>query len=169
LSDLGVQLPAEQVSFYCVLGGVPFYYVLLEKLEDRSFEGAMNSLFFDVGSQLKEEGENVLRQEFGNAYAKYYAVLEAISVGYVSMNEISQKVGVRSTTLAKYLRALQHDFKIVERIVPFGEKPARSKKGLYFIVDNMLAFWFSEVYGKLSTPLKDELSSVISKRFEMLC
>jgi len=169
LSDFGVSLPSEQVSFYCVFGGVPFYYVLLEKLENRSFESGVNSLFFDVGAQLKEEGENVLRQEFGNAYAKYYAVLEAISAGYVSMNEISQKVGVRSTTLTKYLWALMHDFKIVERIVPFGEKPARSKKGLYFIVDNTLAFWFSEVYGKLSAPRREELSSFISKRFEILC
>ena len=85
------------------------------------------------------------------------------------MNEISQKVGVRSTTLTKYLKAFMHDFKIVERIVPFGEKLARSKKGLYFIVDNTLAFWFSEVYGKLTTPLKEELTSFIGKRFEMLC
>jgi AAA+ ATPase superfamily predicted ATPase len=169
LSDFGVLLSTEQVSFYCVFGGVPFYYVLLEKLENRSFENAVNALFFDVGAQLREEGENVLRQEFGNAYAKYYAILEAISAGYVSMNEISQKVGVRSTTLTKYFKALQHDFKIVERIVPFGEKPARSKKGLYFIRDNTLAFWFSAVYGKPSAPSKDEVSSFIGKRFEILC
>jgi AAA+ ATPase superfamily predicted ATPase len=169
LTDFGVLLPTQQVSFYCVLGGVPFYYVLVEKLENRSFENALNSLFFDVGAQLKEEGENILRQEFGNAYAKYYAILEAISAGYVSMNEISLKVGIRSTTLSKYLKSLQHDFKIVERIVPFGEKPARSKKGLYVIQDNTLAFWFSEVYGKPSVPSKEQLSVFIGKRFEILC
>ena len=169
LTDFGVISASEQASFYCVFGGVPFYYVLLEKLEDRSFVNAVHSLFFDVGAQLKEEGENVLRQEFGNAYAKYYAILEAISAGYVSMNEISQKVGVRSTTLTKYMKALQHDFKIVERIVPFGENPARSKKGLYFIRDNTLAFWFSAVYGKPSAPSKDEYSSFIGRRFEILC
>ena len=169
LTDFGVLLPTQQVSFYCVFGGVPFYYVLVEKLENRSFENALNSLFFDVGAQLKEEGENILRQEFGNAYAKYYAILEAISAGYVSMNEISLKVGIRSTTLTKYLKSLQHDFKIVERIVPFGEKPARSKKGLYVIQDNTLAFWFSEVYGKPSVPSKEQLSVFIGKRFEILC
>jgi len=169
LSDFGVLSPEEQVSFYCVFGGVPFYYVLLEKLECCSFENAVNALFFDVGAQLKEEGENVLRQEFGNAYVKYYAILEAINAGYVSLNEISQRVGVRSTTLTKYLRALQQDFKIVERIVPFGEKLARSKKGLYFIKDNTLAFWFSKVFGKPKAPGKEEFSSFIGKRFEGLC
>lgn len=169
LNDFGVSSPEEQVTFYCVFGGVPFYYVLLEKLANRSFESAVNALFFDVGAQLREEGENVLRQEFGNAYAKYYAILEAVSAGYVSLNEISQKVGVRSTTLTKYLRALQQDFKIVERIVPYGQKLAISKKGLYFIQDNTLAFWFSKVYGKLSMPSKEEFSSFIGKRFECLC
>lgn len=169
LEDLGVHSAEEQISFYCVFGGIPFYYVLIEKLENRCFENAVNAMFFDVGAQLKEEGENVLRQEFGNAYAKYYAILEAISAGYVSLNEISQKIGVQATTLTKYMRALVYDFKIVQRIVPYGEKPARSKKGLYFIEDNTLAFWFSKVYGKPSTPSKLEFSEFIGKRFEGLC
>jgi hypothetical protein len=169
LNEFGVTVPSEQISFFCLFGGIPYYYMLLEKNEHRSFEKVVNSLFFDVGAQLREEGENILRQEFGNAYAKYYAILEAIHAGHVSMNKISQEVGIRSTTLAKYMKSLQHDFKIVGRIVPFGENPLRSKKGLYVIEDNMLAFWFSAVYGKRSPPTKDEYSFFISRRFEMLC
>lgn len=169
LADFGVKSALEQIRFYCVFGGVPFYYVLIEKVDNRVFEDVVNALFFDVGAQLKEEGENVLRQEFGNAYVKYYAVLEAISAGYVSLNEISQKLGIRSTTLSKYLRALQQDYKLVERIVPYGEKPVRSKRGLYFVKDNTLSFWFSLVYGKTVVPSKQELDLFISKRFERLC
>jgi AAA+ ATPase superfamily predicted ATPase len=169
LNDLGITKPSEQISFYCIFGGIPYYYMLLEKLEARSFKSAVESLFFDVGAQLKDEGESILRQEFGNAYVKYYAILEAIHAGYVSMHELSQKVGVRSTTLAKYIHALQHDFRIIERMVPFGENPLRSKKGLYFIQDNTLAFWFSNVYGKQTPPTQDELNLFISKRFEILC
>jgi uncharacterized protein len=169
LSDFGITSKVEQVSYYCVFGGIPFYYVLVEKLGNRSFIEAVNALFFDVGAQLKEEGENVLRQEFGNAYAKYYAILEAISAGYVSLNEISQKVGVRSTTLIKYLRALQQDFKIVERVVPYGEGMVRSKRGLYFLKDNALSFWFSNVYGRTVVPSREMLDGFISKRFENFC
>ena len=169
LNDLGISAPSEQISFYCVFGGVPYYYMLLEKLKDRSFKNAVESLFFDVGAQLKDEGESILRQEFGNAYAKYYAILEAIHAGHVSMNEISQEVGVRSTTLSKYMKTLQHDFRIIERSVPFGENPLRSKKGLYFIQDNTLAFWFSRVYGKRTSPTQDEFNLFISRRFEILC
>lgn len=85
------------------------------------------------------------------------------------MNEISQKLGVRSTTLMKYVKALQQNFKLVERVVPFGQAPARSKKGLYSIIDNTLAFWFAYVYGKRAPPSKDELNAFLGRRFELLC
>lgn len=169
LNDLDVLAPAEQIGFFCVFGGVPYYYLLLEKRGNRELSAALDAFFFEEGAQLREEGENILRQEFGNAYAKYYALLEAIQGGFVSMNELSQKLGVRSTTLTKYMKALQHDFKLVERMVPFGENPARSKKGIYFICDNTLAFWFSLVYGKRAKPSEEELNIFLSRRFELLC
>jgi len=169
LKEFGISTSSQHISFYCVFGGIPYYYLLIEKLEDRSFHSVVKSLFFDVGAQLRDEGESILRQEFGNAYAKYYAILEAIHAGHVSMNEISQEVGIRSTTLTKYMKALQQDFRIIGRIVPFGENPLRSKKGLYFIQDNTMAFWFSRVYGKRTSPTVEEENFLISKRFELLC
>lgn len=169
LNDLGLSKPKEHIAHYCIFGGVPYYYLLLEKQGTKQLESSINALFFDEGAQLKEEGENVLKQEFGNAYAKYYAVLEAIYSGHVSMNEISQKLGVRSTTLMKYVKALQQDFKLIGRVVPFGAAPAKSKKGLYFIIDNTLAFWFAHVYGKRTPPSKDELSTFLGRRFELFC
>ncbi len=169
LNDLGLSKPKEQIAHYCIFGGVPYYYLLLEKQGTERLESSINALFFDEGAQLKEEGENVLKQEFGNAYAKYYAVLEAIYSGHVSMNEISQKLGVRSTTLMKYVKALQQDFKLIGRVVPFGAAPAKSKKGLYFIIDNTLAFWFAHVYGKRAPPSKEELSTFLGRRFELFC
>jgi len=169
LEDFGISSPSEAISFFCVFGGVPYYYLLLERQGKSSFDSAVGGLFFDIGAQLRDEGENVLRQEFGNAYGKYYAILDAINSGYASMNEISQKLGLRSTTLAKYLSSLQKDFRLVERIVPFGENPARSKKGTYFITDNALAFWFGLVYGRNAVPSRDALCSFIGRRFEFLC
>jgi hypothetical protein len=47
--------------------------------------------------------------------------------------------------LSKHLLALQNDFKLVRREVPFGQSPCRSKKGAYVLADNLLAFWFSLV------------------------
>lgn len=169
LDDMGVKEPEEKIRFFCVFGGIPYYYVLVEKGEEKRFDDAIRSLFFDAGAQLREEGENVLKQEFGGAYSKYYAILEAIHGGYVSMAEISQKLGMRSTTLAKYMKALQKEFRMVERTVPFGQNPLKSKKGLYSISDNTIAFWFSLVYGRRSPPTKEELSAFLGRRFELLC
>ena len=169
LSDIEIKDPKEQISYYCIFGGVPYYYMLLEKTGKNSFASTIDALFFNAGAQLREEGENILRQEFGNAYAKYYAILEAIHSGHVTMNEISQNVGITQTTLAKYIKKLQSDYKLVYREVPFGENRLRSKKGLYFIKDNMLSFWFSSIYGKSAAPSIEELNRFVSRRFELLC
>jgi len=85
------------------------------------------------------------------------------------MNEISQKLGIRSTTLAKYMKALQQEFKLVRREVPFGQSPARSKKGLYLISDDTLACWFALVYGKQSRPSQEEMNRFLGRRFELFC
>jgi len=53
--------------------------------------------------------------------------------------------------------------------VPYGQSPGRSKKGLYKLEDNTLAFWFSLVYGKQTAPDQQAVDFFISKRFETLC
>jgi AAA+ ATPase superfamily predicted ATPase len=163
--DLGVKA-TEKVSNYCILGGVPYYYELLTK---RRSEDAVNNLFFDVAAPLKEEGQNILRQEFGAAYKKYFSIIEAIGAGIVSGSEIANRLGVSQTTLSKYVMSLQRDFQLVERTVPLGQNPQRSKKGVYSIKDNTIAFWFHNVYGKLAPPNEEELNEFISRRFEMFC
>jgi uncharacterized protein len=163
--DLGVGA-TEKVSNYCILGGVPFYYELLDK---RGGKNMVNSLFFDVAAPLKEEGQNVLRQEFGAAYKKYFSIIEAIGAGVVSGSEIANRLGVSQTTLSKYILSLQRDFQLVERSVPFGQNPQRSKKGIYSIKDNTIAFWFAHVYGKPEPPKEEALNEFVSKRFEMFC
>jgi AAA+ ATPase superfamily predicted ATPase len=163
--DLGFKA-TEKVTNYCILGGVPYYYELLTK---RGPEEAVNNLFFDVAAPLKEEGQNVLRQEFGGAYKKYFSIIEAIGAGIVSGSEIANRLGVSQTTLSKYVMSLQRDFQLVERIVPFGQNPQRSKKGVYSIKDNTIAFWFNNVYGKLAPPSEEELNEFVSRRFEMFC
>jgi AAA+ ATPase superfamily predicted ATPase len=163
--DLGFKA-TEKVTNYCVLGGVPYYYELLTK---RGPEEAVNNLFFDVAAPLREEGQNILRQEFGGAYKKYFSIIEAIGAGIVSGSEIANRLGLSQTTLSKYVISLQRDFQLVERLVPFGQNPQRSKKGVYSIKDNTIAFWFKNVYGKLAPPSEEELNEFISRRFEMFC
>jgi AAA+ ATPase superfamily predicted ATPase len=163
--DLGFKA-TEKVTNYCILGGVPYYYELLTK---RGSEEAVNNLFFNVAAPLKEEGQNILRQEFGGAYKKYFSILEAIGAGIVSGSEIANRLGVSQTTLSKYVMSLQRDFQLVERLVPFDQNPQRSKKGVYSIKDNTIAFWFNNVYGKQAPPSEEELNEFVSRRFEVFC
>lgn len=163
--DLGVKT-TEKVSNYCILGGVPYYYELLTK---RGTAEVVNTLFFDVAAPLREEGQNILRQEFGASYKKYFSIIDAIGAGIVSGSEIANRLGVSQTTLSKYVISLQRDFQLVERTVPFGRNPQRSKKGVYSIKDNTIAFWFNKVYGKLATPSEEQLNEFISRRFEIFC
>lgn len=143
--------------------------VLLRTLGKRGTKNVVNDLFFDVAATLKEEGQNILKQEFGIAYKKHFSIIEAIGAGLVSQSEIANRIGVSQTTLSKYLMALQRDFKLVERTVPFDQNPKRSKKGVYSIKDNLIAFWFTNVYGKTRQPSEKELNEFVSRRFEPLC
>jgi AAA+ ATPase superfamily predicted ATPase len=163
--ELGVTDPAQMIANYCIFGGIPYYYEVMAK------QGGSSSavdLFFDVGP-LREEGQDVLRQEFGGTYKKYFSILEAIGHGFASAGEIGNRIGIRQTTLSKYLIALQNDFKLVRREVPFGQNPYRSKKGAYVLADNLLAFWFSLVRGRDRAPRQGDLDSFIGRRFELLC
>jgi hypothetical protein len=163
--DLGVNDSVQYITNYCILGGIAFYYELLET--NQTLNSAQD-LFFGLGP-LNEEGQDILRQEFGSAYKTYFSILQAIGSGMCSPAEISSKLGLQSTTLSKYIFALRYDFKLIEKIVSFGQNPTRSKKGIYVIKDNLLSFWFSFVYGKFQAPQKGELNSFIGRRFEFLC
>jgi len=165
-TDLGIGA-IDKIKNYCILGGIPYYYELLEKRTNR--DDVVYDFFFDVAAPLKEEGQNVLRQEFGAAYKKYFSIIEAIGAGVVSGSEIANRLGVAQTTLSKYIVALQRDFQLVERSVPFGQNLQRSKKGVYSIKDNTIAFWFTNVYGKIEPPNNDTLNEFISRRFEVFC
>ena len=164
-NEAGILGPEQQITNHCLFGGIPHYYEVIEKYGQTDHA---EKLFFGVGP-LREEGQNLLRQEFGAAYKKYFSILEAISAGDVSSGEIANQLGIRQTTLSKYMQTLQNDFKLIERSVPFGQNPAKSKKGTYKIRDNLLSFWFTHVYGKTQSPQPDALNAFVGKRFENLC
>lgn len=56
----------------------------------------------------------------------------------------------KQTNLPRYLSVLT-ELDLIEREVPVTEKnPERSKRGLYFIKDNFISFWFKFVYPNIS-------------------
>ncbi len=82
----------------------------------------------------------LLHQEL-NEPALYTSILDAIASGAPTPRQISDRSGVAPSSVGRYPQTLE-SLGIVERRIPFGEKPIRSRKGLYRIRDPFHAFWY---------------------------
>lgn len=128
----------DRVHYYAALGGTPYY---LQQIDDSlSFAENIENLCFDMSGILYEEPLMLLRQELREP-AIYNSLLETISSGKTKVTEIAGQVKIESTTVIKYLKVLE-SLGLIERSTPFGEKPFRSKKGLWKIKDPFFDYWY---------------------------
>lgn len=130
--------PKQLVELYATFGGTPYYLAQIDPGE--SYERNIARLMFDKDGMLYEEPLMLLRQELREP-AAYNSVLSAIAAGATEPSRIADAAGVEQRSIGKYLRVLI-GLGLVERSVPFGENPARSKRGLYSIADPFFAFWY---------------------------
>ena len=96
-----------------------------------------------------EENEQDNRNTFKNVVAEIgscFSVLKTIAAGNRKLSKIATVMNVKQTSLSKYLSVLS-ELDLIEREVPITEEnPEKSKKGLYFIKDNFIKFWFRFIY-----------------------
>ena len=131
------------IPFYAVTGGVPKYVELFENEND--VYKAINDKIFNTQSYLYEEPYFLLQNEVSEI-GSYFSVIKAIAMGNHKLSDISAYIGIKQTSLTKYLKILT-DLDLIEREIPVTEKtPEKSKMGLYRITDNFIAFWFKFVY-----------------------
>lgn len=143
-------LPFEQaVEQFALTGGVPKY---LEFFEDgRPLEEQLKDAAFSKNGFLYEEPNFLLKSEFLTA-VNYFSIIKTIADGNHKLGKIASALGQESSSLTPYLSTLS-DLGFIEKRTPITEKnPEKSRKGLYFIADNFLRFWFCYVY-----PYKGEL------------
>lgn len=143
-------LPFEQaVEQFALTGGVPKY---LEFFEDgRPLEEQLKDAVFSKNGFLYEEPNFLLKSEFLTA-VNYFSIIKTIADGNHKLGKIASALGQESSSLTPYLSTLS-DLGFIEKRTPITEKnPEKSRKGLYFIADNFLRFWFFYVY-----PYKGEL------------
>ena len=139
----------ESVEQYAVTGGVPKY---LEFFEDgRELTEQIKDAVLSKNGFLYEEPFFLLKSESMTA-VNYFSIIKAIADGNHKIGKIAGVLGIESSKLTPYLSTLS-DLGFVEKRTPFTEKnPEKSRKGLYFIADNFIRFWFKYVY-----PYKGEL------------
>lgn len=139
----------ESVEQYAVTGGVPKY---LEFFEDgRKLTEQIKDAVLSKNGFLYEEPFFLLKSESMTA-VNYFSIIKAIADGNHKIGKIAGVLGIESSKLTPYLSTLS-DLGFVEKRTPVTEKnPEKSRKGLYFIADNFIRFWFKYVY-----PYKGEL------------
>ena len=140
---------AQAVEQYSVTGGVPKY---LEFFEDgRPLEEQLEDAVLSKSGFLYEEPNFLLKSESLTA-VNYFSIIKAIADGNHKLGKIAGALGQETSALTQYLSTLT-DLSFVEKKTPITEKnPEKSRKGLYFISDNFIRFWFHYVY-----PYKGEL------------
>lgn len=169
LQDMGITDVEEKIKYFSVFGGVPKYYEIIEKQEDKNFERCIVDLFFGgKTSFLADEGKSVLVTEFGGEYKTYFSVLEAIAQGRTRLNEIAGMFENKTNVTTKYVDMLRKEYNLVMRQTPILDDPRKSRAGIYRLRSHFLDFWFSFVKryeGFYEQGRMDEIKSVFIENY----
>jgi hypothetical protein len=166
----------ELIEYYSVTGGIPKY--IQEFNKEESILWNIENNIFNNNNFLYSEPKFLLQEEIYDL-SRYFSILQAISNGDTKMSAIASRLSLNSSSLTPYISKLI-ELDILKREIPVTENINNSKKTLYYIKDNYLAFWFNYVYpyqsyleiDNLRFPmekLKSNFNLWISKAYERLC
>ncbi len=168
----------QRIEYYVAFGGTPYYLAQID--EKASFQENVEFLFFNKAGLLYEEPLMLLRQELREP-ASYNSVLSAVAGGATSPKRIAEVAGIEQASIGKYLKTLE-ELSLIERIVPFGENPEKTRKSLYVVRDPFFAYWYRFVSPNVGaiengggrvvakgTTDGEAFSTYAGKRFEDVC
>lgn len=132
----------DKVLLYSVTGGVPKYIEFFAN--GRTLMDNIESEILSRHGFLYEEPSFLLEKEVGEI-TSYFSIIKTIASGEHRLGSIAGALGLPATRLTPYLKVLM-DLDVIEKRVPATERaPEKSRKGLYFIKDNFIRFWFAFV------------------------
>lgn len=139
LQDQNRFTPENLLAWYTLSGGIPKYLEWLTQTDPGQdlWESLINE-----HSLILEEGRYRLAEEFGAEQNTYFSILATIAAGKTSRSEIES---VLEMSIGPYLKRLETEFDIVERIRPVLAS-ANSRQIKYRIQDAFLSFWFRFIY-----------------------
>jgi len=147
LKDNGFNSGKNLLHVFSIFDGIPKYIEELVDLGKKSFDESIRE-FITKRDFIWEEGENLIKEEFGKEYSSYFSILSALSKGRRRLNEIEQFTGIRD--VGSYLKNLEEIYKMIERRLPITSKSTKERNGKYYLNDNFLDFWFRFIESKRS-------------------
>ena len=145
LKDNGFNSGKNLLHAFSIFDGIPKYFEELMDLGNKSFDESIRELI-TKRDFIWEEGENLIKEEFGKEYSSYFSILSAISKGRRRLNEIEQFTGLKDP--GSYLKNLEEIYKLIDRRLPITSKSVKERNGMYYFNDNFLEFWFRFIESK---------------------
>ena len=169
---------AEAVERYAVTGGVPKYLEFFP--ESAALRESISKVVLNKNGFLYEEPGFLLHEEVISS-ASYFSILRTVAEGYHKLGNIAGMLELETSALTPYLSTLI-ELGLLKKSVPITEKdPNKSRKGLYYIADPFINYWFRYVYpynGELELGNqqivkeemdKDFVSSFVAQQYEEIC
>lgn len=129
------------LALYAFTGGVAKYVELLMDYGATNKEEMLRRII-SRNSYFIDEGKNMLIEEFGKSYGRYFDILKLIATGHTSRGDME---GILHAELSGYLTRLESDYGLITKNRPMFQKAA-NKNIRYGICDPFLRFWFRFVY-----------------------
>lgn len=131
----------DLLMLYSLTGGVAKY---VELLMDGGPVDAENMLerVLEKNSYFIPEGKNMLIEEFGRDYGRYFDILKLIANGHNTRGDIE---GILHAEIAGYLSRLESDYGLIAKNKPMLQQSS-NKNIHYSIQDPFLRFWFRFIY-----------------------
>lgn len=130
--------PSDAALVYGLLGGMPLYLSWWQP--ELSIGDNLLHLIGYAGAPLLGEGELVLATEVEPG-GQAATVLRSIAAGKTRYSEIKDAINAEpSRTLDRLI-----DLRLIERLVPVTDDPRRTKRRVYTVTDNFLAFYLHVV------------------------
>jgi AAA+ ATPase superfamily predicted ATPase len=181
LTDYRLAPAAHLPFYYAIFGGIPKYYFLMDRyrLFRKPHAEVIKKLYCESDAPLRNEGRELLIEEFGKNYHLHFSILQVVAGGETQMARIADGAGININSISKYLDELTSYYQVLERRIPVTEHKYEKKIGRYYIKDPALRFWFRYIFRNQSlieigdekgliAKIMDDLPTFMGRTFEEL-
>jgi AAA+ ATPase superfamily predicted ATPase len=165
LKDANLFSGENLLHLFSIFDGIPKY---IEELVDIGHKEFKENLKFLLTERefLWDEGENLLKEEFGKEYSSYYSIMSAISKSRRKLNDIEQFTGIKDAGV--YLKNLEETYNMISRRLPVTARSVKERDGRYYMRDNFLDFWFRFVEARRNLKEIDRAEEAFVEIWEQL-